>query len=158
VSLLLDLLRHGLCAPFHEGDDASRELVPEGESAIERLASSLAAERERPDRVFASPMLRARQTASIVSRILRLTVPIEELIELEPERDPAGVLPALAAHGVASGHVLVVSHQPLVGRMVAELTGSTDVRVSPGTLVRISIPDWPASPSGRIVFTRNAGR
>jgi phosphohistidine phosphatase len=158
VPLLLDLMRHGAAAPADDGDDSRRELTPEGARAVEKLAAELARERERPDRVFASPLVRAQQTARIVSRALGLSIPVEELIELEPDRDPAAVLQTLVALGIAAGHVLLVGHQPQFGRLVFELTGDKQIRVAPGTFVRVRLPEFPASHAGRIDFAREAGR
>jgi phosphohistidine phosphatase SixA len=62
------------------------------------------------------------------------------LKELGPEIAPAKVLAALSARHIDEGHVLLVSHMPLVGALVAHLTDGPAEGFAAGTLVRISCP------------------
>jgi phosphohistidine phosphatase len=155
VPLLLDLLRHGVAEPQHPLGDDHRALTDQGARAIESLAHRLAATSARPDRVFSSPLARARQTAAIVSRAWVVPPPIEELAELEPESDPADVLEALRARNIDSGHVLLVAHQPLLGRLAVRLTGG-ESRFAPGTLIRVECENGSRRPDGRVVFSLQA--
>ncbi|GAA3580922.1 phosphohistidine phosphatase SixA [Gibbsiella dentisursi] len=74
------------------------------------------------ERVLVSPYLRAQQTLEAVREALPLPEGAEVLPELTPGGDAGLVscyLQALAKEGV--GAVLVISHLPLVGYLVAEL-------------------------------------
>ncbi|CAI2148292.1 Phosphohistidine phosphatase sixA [Serratia fonticola] len=74
------------------------------------------------ERVLVSPYLRAEQTLETVREALTLPEGEEVLPELTPGGDAGLVscyLQALAKEGI--GAVLVVSHLPLVGYLVAEL-------------------------------------
>lgn len=74
------------------------------------------------ERVLVSPYLRAQQTLETVREALTLPEGAEILPELTPGGDAGLVscyLQVLAKEGV--GAVLVVSHLPLVGYLVAEL-------------------------------------
>ncbi|CAI0700565.1 Phosphohistidine phosphatase sixA [Serratia entomophila] len=74
------------------------------------------------ERVLVSPYLRAEQTLATVREALTLPAGEEVLPELTPGGDAGHVgsyLQALAMQGVSS--VLIVSHLPLVGYLVAEL-------------------------------------
>lgn len=74
------------------------------------------------ERVLVSPFLRAEQTLEEVGDCLNLPSSAEVLPELTPCGDVGLVgayLQALTNEGVAS--VLVISHLPLVGYLVAEL-------------------------------------
>lgn len=74
------------------------------------------------ERVLVSPYLRAEQTLETVREALTLPEGAEILPELTPGGDAGLVscyLQVLAKEGV--GAVLVVSHLPLVGYLVAEL-------------------------------------
>lgn len=74
------------------------------------------------ERVLVSPYLRAEQTLETVREALTLPEGEEVLPELTPGGDAGLVssyLQVLAKEGVAA--VLVVSHLPLVGYLVAEL-------------------------------------
>ncbi|CAI0985610.1 Phosphohistidine phosphatase sixA [Serratia quinivorans] len=74
------------------------------------------------ERVLVSPYLRAEQTLATVREALTLPASEEVLSELTPGGDASQVgsyLQVLAQQGISS--VLIVSHLPLVGYLVAEL-------------------------------------
>ena len=152
MPFVLEILRHGAAEPAGAKGDSSRRLSPAGRSTVGALAASLAQEGWRPDRIFSSPMLRALETAEIVREATPRAPAIERLEELLPESEPLGVLAALVAHGAAAGTVLLVTHQPLAGRLAAHLTGATPA-FRPGTLVRIGFAAGPAAGDGRVVWT-----
>ena len=136
VPFLLDVLRHGEAESPGPRGDAARALTPAGRRTVIELTQLLVREGWRPGRIFSSPLLRARQTAEIVRAGTPDAPEIEELPELQAETEPSDALAALDAMNVVKGHVLLVSHQPLAGRMAALLTGEAP-GFSPGTLVRI---------------------
>jgi phosphohistidine phosphatase len=141
VPFVLELLRHGEARPAGAAGDSARRLTPSGRRSIEQLAASLAAEGWRPDRVFTSPLLRARDSARIV---LEPTVPglePEMLDELATAPTPETFIELLDELGVAEGHVLLVGHQPLIGRLAHFLEGGTEREVPPGTFVRLECPE-----------------
>ncbi len=151
MPLLLDLLRHGdaLRAP-DGGHDAERALSPAGRDTIARLATHLRAERFSPDRILASPYRRARESAELLRAGTGAHAAIDIAEALTPDRDPEEVLTDLAAPGVTIWHVVLVSHQPLVGRIASYLTG-TEPEFSAGTLVRIELHGEIARGAGRLV-------
>ena len=136
---ILDILRHGQALPAGDGGDRQRRLSPAGTRALERLAQRLVRRAPHAGRVFSSPYARALETAGIVAGALRPAPRVETLPALVPGTDPAQVLDALAAEGVEGGHVMVVGHQPLLGLLVAHLTG-VERELAPGTLVRVRCP------------------
>jgi phosphohistidine phosphatase len=152
VPLVLDVLRHAEAGPAGPSGDAERALTPAGRRAIAALATRLASEGWRPGRIFTSPLLRARQTAEIARAASPHAPAIEPLEELRAEREPADVLAALAAAGAGDGHVLLVTHQPLAGRLAALLTGS-EAPFKPGTLARFECPAGPRPGGGRLVMS-----
>ena len=91
----------------------------------------------RPDRAFASPFLRARDSAVIALRKAAPGLTVELMDALCPQEDPAGVLQALAAAGATAGHLFLVGHQPLLGMLAGSLTGGPAPGFAPGSLVRI---------------------
>jgi phosphohistidine phosphatase len=151
VTLVLDLLRHGQALPAGPDGDRQRALAPAGTRALEALAAHLGREGWRPDRIFTSPCLRARQTAGIVAGAASPAVLVEPLRALESEREPTEVLEALARHGVAAGHVLLVGHQPLLGLLVGHLTGAGR-GLAPGMLVRVQCPEGPRPGACRVTL------
>jgi phosphohistidine phosphatase len=152
VPLVLDILRHGEAEPAGASGDEARALSPAGRMAMAALAATLAGEGWRPGRIFSSPLKRARQTAEMVRGAARDAPPIERLGELGADREPHEVLTALAAHGATAGHVLLVTHQPLAGRLTAILTGK-EAGFRPGTLVRIELDAGLVPRRGRVVRT-----
>jgi phosphohistidine phosphatase len=150
VPLLLDVLRHGEAESAGPGGDASRALSPAGRRAMTELAASLMTEGWRADRIFSSPLLRARQTAEIVREGTSAAPGIDQLDELLAEGEPAEVLAALRAHHAVTGHVLLVTHQPLAGRLAGLLTVE-EPGFSPGTLVRIECATGLGPGRGRVI-------
>lgn len=100
----------------HPGDeqDLARRLTPRGEKQATRMAAWL--DRQLPDgaRIFASPAQRTEQTALALGRKLKLRD------ELLPEGDPLALLEVVQwPHGKSP--VVVVGHQPTLGRVIARL-------------------------------------
>ncbi len=150
MSLRIDLLRHGLALPAGPSGDATRALAPEGVASLRALAALLARAGWRPDHAFTSPLARARETATIVLREAGVAIEAAVLGELEPEREPANVSIALSAEIGAARRVLVVGHQPLLGRLAGYWT-RTPVPLAPGELLGVEFDARPVSGAGRIV-------
>lgn len=98
------------------GDDMARYLTPRGEKQAARMADWL--DRQLPDgaRVLASPAARAEQTARALGRKCKISP------ALAPLATPEQLL-ELVQWPHAKGCVLVVGHQPTLGRVVARLLG-----------------------------------
>jgi phosphohistidine phosphatase len=99
-------------------DDLARKLTPKGERQAERMAEWLDRRLVHATRILVSPALRCQQTANALDREFRVAAAV----------GPGATVPALlAAAGWpdASTPVLVVGHQPTLGRAAARLlTGS----------------------------------
>ena len=132
MALTLCLLRHGRATG--QGPDAA--LMPEGAEYVRTLGRRLAAEGFRPARTYASPYLRARDTATIVLSEVAPGTRAEHLVELTPEHDPERTLETLRALELPAARVLLVAHLPLVALLVQALTEDV-VAFSPGTLVEV---------------------
>lgn len=116
----LYVMRHGdaiRVAPT----DADRPLSPLGEhQALTMVESMLEAP---PERLLASPYLRAQQTARIVQRGLSehgITLSIETVDYITPDDSPSDVVRLLSQYNDEC--ILMVSHQPLVGCLVTLLS------------------------------------
>jgi len=109
------IMRHGE-AGWHTQDD-QRELTDAGRQQVARVAALLAESDSRPELIWCSPLVRARQTAAIVAE--RLNCPIEEKLFITPDDDPARCLDALLAN--TASPLLLVSHMPLVGSLTSLL-------------------------------------
>ena len=150
VPLCLDVLRHGEAEPSGARGDAGRALTAAGRRAIAELTANLALEGWRPDRILSSPLLRARQTAEIVHAGMSGAPEIEEIDELLAETEPSATMAALHAASATTGRVLLVTHQPLAGRLATLLTGDAP-GFSPGTLVSIECAAGLRPGRGRVI-------
>lgn len=110
------ILRHGE-AEARANTDAQRRLTVHGREQVMRTAGYLLAQPLQA--IFASPYVRAQQTAALVSEALGFDKPVSTVPWLTPESDMQQVIGELDRLGLE--HVLLVSHQPLVGALVGML-------------------------------------
>ena len=108
------ILRHGE-AQAHARTDAERNLTEQGRAEALRSAAHLIG--QPIDAIFASPYVRAQQTAQLVREALGVEPDIRTVPWLTPEGNPQQVLEKLDA----DENVLLVSHQPLVGNLIGFL-------------------------------------
>ncbi|MFL1551377.1 phosphohistidine phosphatase SixA [Pseudomonas sp. D47] len=108
------VLRHGE-AEGHARTDAERNLTEHGRSEVLRSAAQLIG---LPiSAIFASPYVRAQQTAHLVRDVLGFEPDIRTVAWLTPDSNPVQVLEKLDT----DDNVLLVSHQPLVGSLISFL-------------------------------------
>lgn len=105
---------------FELGGDLARRLTAKGEKQAARMGAWL--DRQLPDgaRIFASPAVRTEQTVVALGRKYRLKD------ELAPDGTPEQLL-QLVQWPDAKGAVLVVGHQPTLGRVIAQLLGMGEI-------------------------------
>lgn len=116
----LILWRHAEAVVARAGqDDLERALTPKGERQAARMAEWLNQRLAQSTRVLVSPAVRTQQTAQALGRPYR-TVPA-----LAPCADVEDLLQA-ARWPDASEPVLIVGHQPTLGRVAALLLAGTD--------------------------------
>jgi phosphohistidine phosphatase len=113
------IIRHAIAFdrnPKRWRDDGERPLSPEGMVRARKAAAGLKHIAERPQCVLSSPLLRAKQTASILTEFAGWPKAIE-CPALAPDAAPEEVLTTLAAH--KEKIIAVVGHQPALGRLLA---------------------------------------
>ncbi|WP_028693874.1 phosphohistidine phosphatase SixA [Pseudomonas cremoricolorata] len=110
------VLRHGEAEPT-AASDAQRRLTPAGREQVQRSAARLLGQPVQA--IFASPYVRAQQTAALVHAALGLPEAVIEAPWLTPDSDPQQVIAHL--QGCGYDQLLLVSHQPLVGHLVSLL-------------------------------------
>lgn len=150
------IMRHGDAVP-DAASDAIRPLSARGVEESRQMASWLQNQNTEIDRVLVSPYVRAQQTLTTLRGVLPLPDDADSLPELTPGGDAERVgdyLHALADGGVSS--VLIVSHLPLVGYLVAALcpqicapmfATSAIARVTLNADSDVGVFDWQVSPS-----------
>ena len=155
------LLRHGVAADLGEGGikrDADRPLTEEGKTKLRDAARGYCKVVATPQRILVSPLLRARQSASIIGEALRFTRAHEECNTLVPEADPRDILAVLQAELLENpdaGPVLLVGHEPHMGSLLGLLlTGSERMPIpfKKGMLACVAITE-PESMIGQLVLT-----
>ncbi|MGE0350297.1 SixA phosphatase family protein [Hydrogenophaga sp.] len=99
--------------------DLARRLTPRGEKQAARMAAWLDRQLPNGARIWSSPAVRCEQTALALGRKFKLRD------ELAPEGDPLALL-ELVQWPSGKSPVLVVGHQPTLGRVVARLLGLTE--------------------------------
>jgi phosphohistidine phosphatase len=144
-------------AALEAASDAVRPLTLCGRDESRQMAAWLNTKSVDIERVLVSPYLRAEQTLATVREALTLPEGEEVLPELTPGGNAEQVgsyLQALAMQGVSS--VLIVSHLPLVGYLVAELCpGECPPMFATSAIANVDLPadgsygkfEWQVSPS-----------
>ncbi len=99
---------------WHE--DAVRPLSPAGIRRARRAAAGLKGITKRPQRLLTSPLLRAKQTAQILTDVAGWPA-AEEVPELSPGEPPLAVLALLGKD--RSKLTAIVGHQPGLGYLLA---------------------------------------
>ncbi|WDM61031.1 phosphohistidine phosphatase SixA [Pseudomonas sp. NEEL19] len=110
------VLRHGE-AELRANTDAERRLTAHGREQVVRSAAHLLGQPLQA--IIASPYVRAQQTAALVHETMGFAEPLRTVPWLTPEADVQQVIGEIERLGLQ--HVLLVSHQPLVGNLVGLL-------------------------------------
>ena len=116
----MDLLivRHAIAFerdPHRWRDDSARPLSPAGMRRARKAAAGLKELSKAPDRVLTSPLVRARQTAQILTDVAGWPQALE-VPELSPQAPAPAVLTLLGKD--RSKLVAVVGHQPGLGALL----------------------------------------
>ena len=117
--MLLLIVRHAVAFERDRHrwrDDAARPLSPAGMRRARKAASGLKHLSRAPDRVLTSPLVRARQTAQILTEIAGWPQ-AEEAFELSPGESALSLLTLLGKDH--SKLAAVVGHQPGLGNLLA---------------------------------------
>lgn len=110
----LILVRH---AEAEEGiNDFSRKLTSKGRKDVEKVAKFLKKKLSKDFKVFSSPLVRAKETASFFLK------EIEILAELEPTSTPESFLREISKFG-EDETLVCVGHQPLIGAIAGKILG-----------------------------------
>jgi phosphohistidine phosphatase len=149
--VILYFLRHGKASPANDGDDARRELTPEGEADLRAAAILWRRLNLRPDVVLTSPLRRAVRTAELLRE--GLGIGDEPIVEatLAPGAGWGEMARAIAGHP-DSRRVLFVGHEPDLSTAVAELTGASSVRLRAGGVACVEFYGVPEPGTGELAW------
>jgi phosphohistidine phosphatase len=141
------LLRHGIAAePGAPGikTDAERPLIPKGEQRLRAAAAAMEKMGLSFDVIISSPFLRAKQTAEIVAKILKLERNLTFSSDLIPGGNPQALIRQLNGLKPAPENILLVGHEPFLSRLIALLaTGDTTAAIDmkKGSLCKLETED-----------------
>jgi len=115
------LLRHGDAEPHGAGSDFERRLTARGEHQSRAAGCAFARLGVRFDRVFASPRVRALETARLACAELGIEPTVHEPLGGGFDE---GDCAQLLAGTRAGASVLLVGHEPDLSGLVAAMTGA----------------------------------
>ena len=116
------LLRHGEAVPHGSKEDSERELTPRGETQAATAGRAMARLNIEFDACYASPKVRARDTARIACEALG--VETETADEVAEDFDVADALALFDRTDADDAKILVVGHEPDFSQVVHDLTGA----------------------------------
>ena len=117
--------------------DGARQLTDKGRRDTANVVQARLADMASLVQIWASPLVRAQQTAEIVAGYFpQISIQTTDL--LVPEADPQALLRWLDGFNAQQASnparsILLVSHQPLVGSVVTAFCGKTDDYYPMGT-------------------------
>jgi phosphohistidine phosphatase len=126
--MLLTVLRHGKAVEREawHGDDPDRPLTRDGLAACRKALAALG-DVVSAEEVWTSPWKRARQTAELAAELWDL--PLAECAWMAGE---ATEIPEWTRHLRASSEIVLVGHEPDLGRLVGHLLGGRPVPLKKG--------------------------
>ena len=150
----LYLVRHGVAAERGDDwpDDTKRPLTTTGVSRFREVVDGLVWFGVGLDEIYSSPLVRARQTADLLSAGIGERPPVRILDELTPGHDVARVLAELGKR-VKRRRVALVGHEPDLGELAAALLGAQ--RALPfrkGGVCRIDVDRLGAAAVGTLIW------
>ena len=135
------LVRHG--EAVSQALNGERPLTPGGRRDVERLGQGAAKRGIQPGQIFHSGLLRAQQTAEILSESLGPVKGVRESIGLRPDDDPVIAKAELESSTVS---LMLVGHLPHISRLASFLVaGNADqelVHFAPATVLGLSYENY----------------
>jgi phosphohistidine phosphatase len=141
------ILRHGIAAePGAPGleNDSARPLIPKGERRLRAAAAAMRKMELSFDLILSSPLLRAKQTAEIVSAELKLKKRLQFSDALTPGGSVKDLLRQLDELRPAPENVLLVGHEPYLSRLIALLvssSGDAAIEMKKGGLCKLEVEE-----------------
>lgn len=132
------IVRHAIAedAPRKGGGDAARALTEEGKQKMKEAAEGFARLDVSIDKIITSPLVRAKQTAEILSKAIGKK--IEEMEELAPGHPPEEVCARLSKIAKLKS-VMLVGHEPNCSILASYLLNgsSVEIQFKKGAICRI---------------------
>ncbi|HVU09377.1 MAG TPA: phosphohistidine phosphatase SixA [Verrucomicrobiae bacterium] len=120
----LYILRHGLAVEREDWDfkdDSQRPLTPQGKKQLKSVARAMEKMELHFDLILSSPFLRVKQTAEIVTEILKLKKRLKFSDALMPDGDATMLIHQLNRLKPSPKNLLLVGHEPYLSRLISLL-------------------------------------
>jgi len=146
----LYLVRHGLAEERGAKwpDDGKRPLSADGMSRMKKSARGLDRIDVKFDVILTSPLVRARQTADILSAEMDGHPTIVNVESLAPGGQFSALVADLEKH-TRKTRIALVGHEPGIGELAARLIGSRHpIEFKKGAVLRIDIDQIPPAGPG----------
>jgi phosphohistidine phosphatase len=150
IGMEIYFLRHGDYQKKPGMKDDECPLSGHGAELMEREASSIARLGLPLDLIISSPLVRARQSAEIIARPLRLLDALVVDERLAPGFGPESFALILKEHGACAA-LMLVGHEPDFSRTIAACTGGGRVACRKGSLARVDF-EKPATLEGVLAW------
>ena len=138
-------------------DDTKRPLTKKGKDRMRRAVAGFRTLKPAIEVVISSPLVRAKQTATILVEGLEGSPKHELMKALSPEHSPEDVAEALAKVKV-DGDIALVGHEPDLGLLIAWLIGAKRaIPLKKGGIARIDVPKLPPAQNGTLVWLATPG-
>jgi phosphohistidine phosphatase len=150
----LYLVRHAIAAErgAEWPDDTKRPLTERGISRFKEGVKGLRRLDVKIDEIFTSPLIRARQTADLLSEGLEGKPPVKLLDALAPGHTSGAVMSQLAK-SAKRRRVALVGHEPDLGELAAHLIGAgRALPFKKGGVCRIDVGSLSARRAGSLVW------
>jgi phosphohistidine phosphatase len=118
----LYILRHGDAGEHGDPrfpNDAARPLTPKGVKRTRQLGNALRQMDISFDVIFSSPLVRARQTAEIVARSLKLEKKLRLTNHLSPDGAFVDILAQVENARLTAKTILLVGHEPYLSELIS---------------------------------------
>lgn len=140
-TMRLYFFRHGIAQDNTGGrlPDHQRQLTLKGAERVRQAARVMKALDIQPDRLFSSPLIRARQTADIIGQALGVAVQVRDELGWDFSQAMVEVLTRDLGD---DAEVMFVGHEPTFSETISSLIGGGSVEMKKGGLARVDIFDY----------------
>jgi phosphohistidine phosphatase len=157
IGVQVYIVRHAEAEPSGPEGDGGRALTARGQAQAAGAASGLRSLEVRLDRVLASPLRRAQETAAILARALGGPA-IDTVAALDGGAPPEAIVAELTALG-GDERVALVGHMPVLGELVALAAAGVaagGVALGTASVARIDFEGRPRAGAGRLRWLLSA--
>jgi phosphohistidine phosphatase len=152
------ILRHGIAVErgtLGFDNDADRPLLPKGERRLRAAAAAMEKMELSFDLVLSSPFLRARQTAEIIARELKLKKRLQFSDVLTPDGSFKNLVRQLNELHPVPENVLLVGHEPYLSRLISLLISvdeNTVLEIKKGGLCQLEADALRAGVCAKLIW------